>query len=116
MSKKNKIYTVVSTIIFILIYFGIKHYREGSDYKEAILGEWESNEANGGNFSFTFLRNNTVEISNGDTILKIEYQINQSKLKLIENEKVKKDYLYKIESEKLILSEKGDDLIFRKVD
>lgn len=115
MGKRSKIYAIVSAIIFILVYFGIKHYREESDYKKAVLGEWESNETNGENFSFTFLKNDTVEISNGDTILKMQYQINQSRLKLIESKEVKKDYLYKIGSEKLILSEKGDDLIFYKV-
>ena len=115
MDKKTRIYAIISTILFILMYFGIKHFREESNYEKAILGQWRSNETNGENFTFVFLENSMVEITNGNDILKMQYQINRNRLKIIDNKVTNQNYLYKIEKEELILSTEGDSLIFYKV-
>lgn len=54
MDKKTIIYSITSTIVFVLIYFGIKHYREDHNYEKAVLGVWQSKETSGENFTFTF--------------------------------------------------------------
>lgn len=115
MDKKTRIYVILSAIIFILIYFGIKHFREKSNYEKTILGQWQSSENIGENFTFIFLDNGTVEIHNGNDILKMQYQINSKRLKFLDNKVIKQSYLYRVENEKLMLSTEGDSLIFYKV-
>lgn len=43
MDKKTRQFSIVSTIIFLILYFGYKHFKEES-YNSKILGKWESKE------------------------------------------------------------------------
>lgn len=113
MDKKTKIYAIVSTILFFILYFGIKHFQE-SNFEQDIIGVWESKESNGANFTFTFKKDKTLEIFNGDSTIEMNYKINNKLIELVENELIIKSYQYTIENDTLVLSEKGDKLSFLK--
>lgn len=115
MDKKTKIYAIVSTALFFLIYFGYKHFQDEST-TDSIIGKWKSKEKDKGNFTFKFGDNKVVEINNGEETLKMNYAIDKETLKLFEDTSNLKVYSYKIIGESLSLSEKGDTLVFYKLD
>jgi hypothetical protein len=115
MDKKTKIYAIITTLIFFLIYFGIKHFQESSKEK-SIIGKWESEKMNKENYNFKFNTDNTVEINNNTTTLRMNYNLDNKSLMLIDSEKVVKTYSYNIKNEILSLSEKGDTLNFQRVE
>jgi hypothetical protein len=114
MDKKTKIYAIISTLLFFLIYFGYKHFQEEST-NNSIIGKWESKEKGKENFTFKFDENKVVEINNGEETLKMNYKIDKETLRLLKDTSNLKVYYYKIVGESLSLSEKGDTLIFYKL-
>ncbi|WP_162628081.1 hypothetical protein [Arcticibacterium luteifluviistationis] len=113
MDKKTRIYTLLSTSLFILFYFGIKHFQE-INFESEIIGVWESKALNQEKFSFNFKDNKVVEIYNGDLLLEMNYSIGDVLIELIENDLVIKTYQYEIDGSVLTLEEKGDKLNFYK--
>jgi hypothetical protein len=114
MDKKTKIYAIVSSALFFLIYFGYKHFREES-FANSIIGKWESKEIGNENFTFKFYENNNVEINNGKETLRMNYKIDKETLEIFEDTSNLKVYSYKIIGQSLSLSEKGDTLMFYKL-
>lgn len=115
MDKKTKIYTFISTFLFFLLYFGVKHIQE-SNLEKGIIGIWQSKKSSGEIFALTFKEDETLYISNGDSTIKFHYEIGSKLIDLAKNNQVVKTYSYKIKSDTLIPSENGVELNFYKKD
>lgn len=113
MDKKTRQFSIVSTIIFLILYFGYKHFKEESSNSK-ILGKWERKEVKGGNYIFNFFKNDSIKIQKDNSNLKMKYEVSENNLKLIDNGTIRNEYKYYIRNSKLTLIQNGDSLMFQK--
>ena len=107
MDKKTKVYSVISTIIFFTIYFGIKHLAENK-----LAGKWATKSTGSETFSLNFMDNDSVVIIKNSEKLSMKYLILENNRLVLENETDIKEYNFLIQNQKLFLIEKGDTLTF----
>ncbi len=104
---------IVSTIVFMILYFGYKHFRE-EYFKSEILGNWESKELQGGNYVFSIFKNDSILIQKDKSKVKMKYEVSGSNLKLIDNKIIRNEYKFNVRNNKLTLIQNGDSLIFQR--
>ncbi len=113
MDKKTKQFSIVSTILFFILYFAYKHFKEENTNSE-ILGQWESEESKGNNFIFNFSKNDSIVMKKENSLIKLKYEVSENNLKLIEDGISVNEYKFTLKDKKLILIQNKDSLVFYK--
>ncbi|MCP9755235.1 hypothetical protein EGI26_08725 [Lacihabitans sp. CCS-44] len=113
MDKKTNQFSIISTFLFIILYFGYKHFKEENINSE-ILGQWESEESKGDNFIFNFLKNDSMIMKKENSLIKLKYEVSENNLRLIEEGISANEYKFTLNDKKLILIQNKDSLVFYK--
>ncbi len=113
MNTKTKKFTVISTILFIIICFVYKHLKE--PIKPKLEGTWITKDTVEDNYKLNFFTKDSLELSQGNERLILSYSLESNELKLLKDGSLNKFYLYKQEGDTLLLKNTDDELMLFKV-
>jgi hypothetical protein len=113
--SKTKKYIIVITFIFFSFYFGTKFYVE-KKRRVMFVGEWITKETKGVDYSLFFVNDSLLRVyhSTEKEYIEYKYKINDNHLLLSDEFDSELDWKYEIDNSKLKIIDNNSTLLFYK--